>query len=262
MTRIADARKWLSRPRYGFAHVVLVAVAVAVLVASWRRAQVSELLAIVRDSPLPDVQVLRGESRPSAAAYRGDYEFTSDWFTSNIPIWEIVMKRYRGRPGVNYLEIGAYEGRSAIWVLENILTDPTSHVTAVDIFDGDYEARYRRNIKMTGAADRVTTIKGPSQVELRKLPLESFDIVYIDGSHAMSDVLEDAVLCWRLLEPGGLLIFDDYHWIGALAAGHAGDAATDMPKPAIDAFARCFAGKFETVHNGYQLVLRKTPRAS
>jgi SAM-dependent methyltransferase len=262
MTKIRDTFAWLSRPRYGVVHVALVGVAVAGLAVAWRRGQVTELLAIVRESPLPDVQVVRGQTGYNPAAFRGDYEFTSDWFTANIPVWEIVMKPYRGRPGVKYLEIGAYEGRSVIWLLENILTDPTSQVTAVDVFDGDYEVRYRRNVKTTGAADRVTTIKGPSQVEVRKLPLESFDIVYIDGSHATADVLEDAVLCWRLLKPGGLLIFDDYHWIGALAARHQGDATTDLPKPAIDAFARCFAGKFETVHNGYQLILRKRPATS
>ena len=54
---------------------------------------------------------------------------------------------------------------------------------------------------------------------LRRLPLESFDIIYIDGSHAVNDVLEDAVLSFRLLKPEGILIFDDYRWVGALVRG-------------------------------------------
>ena len=41
----------------------------------------------------------------------------------------------------------------------------------------------------------------------------SFDLVYVDGSHLAADVLQDAVLSFRLLRSGGLLIFDDYLWI-------------------------------------------------
>jgi predicted O-methyltransferase YrrM len=222
----------------------------------WRR---RELSAIFRDSPLPEIRVATQSTGAIAPAARSDYEFTSDWFSKNIPVWTVVLEPYRGRPGVNYLEIGAYEGRSIVWMLENILTDRTSHVTALDIFYGEYEARYRRNIERTGAADRVATVKGKSQVETRKLRVESFDIVYIDGSHAAADVLEDAVLCWRLLKPGGTIIFDDYRWIGVLGAAHAGDASTDFPKPAIDAFVRCFADKFKTLHNQDQVILQKLP---
>ena len=38
---------------------------------------------------------------------------------------------------------------------------------------------------------------------------QKYDIIYIDGSHEARDVLEDAVLAYRLLKIGGLLIFDD-----------------------------------------------------
>jgi hypothetical protein len=250
------------RPRYGIAEVAFVVLVIWGLAWGWSRAEISKVAALLQESALPAITVTRGPINNSPAALRSDYEFTSDWFTPSIPVWTAVLEPYRGKPGINYLEIGAYEGRSAIWMLENILTDASSRLTAVDVFYGDYEARYRRNIERTGAADRVTTLKGASQVEARKLALESFDLIYIDGSHAAPDVLEDAVLCWRLLKPRGLMIFDDYRWVGALGAGHSGDSPSDFPKPAIDAFTRCFAGKFDTVHNAYQLILRKRPKAS
>jgi predicted O-methyltransferase YrrM len=142
-------------------------------------------------------------------------------------------------------------------MLENVLTDSASRATAIDIFDGEYERRYRANVEATGAGAKVTTIKGPSQIEARRLLLESFDVVYIDGSHNQADVLEDAVLCWRLLKPGGLLIFDDYRWAGCFNLGNASDAPTDMPKLAIDAFCRCFAADLDVVQNSYQLIVRK-----
>ena len=36
-----------------------------------------------------------------------------------------------------------------------------------------------------------------------------FDFVYVDGSHLALDVLVDAALAWRLLSPGGVLVFDE-----------------------------------------------------
>ncbi len=39
-----------------------------------------------------------------------------------------------------------------------------------------------------------------------------FDVVYVDASHMAGDVLSDAVLAWKLLAPGGIMIFDDYAW--------------------------------------------------
>lgn len=36
-----------------------------------------------------------------------------------------------------------------------------------------------------------------------------FDLIYVDASHVAIDVLQDAVVCWRLLEVEGILIFDD-----------------------------------------------------
>jgi predicted O-methyltransferase YrrM len=75
---------------------------------------------------------------------------------------------------------------------------------------------------------------------MRSLPLNSFDIVYIDGSHKASDVLEDAVISWRLVKPGGLIIFDDYNFV-----------FEDHPEwntgLAIDAFMKLFADQLKVI---------------
>lgn len=39
-----------------------------------------------------------------------------------------------------------------------------------------------------------------------------FDIIYIDGNHEPEYVMEDAVLSFRKLKEGGIMIFDDYGW--------------------------------------------------
>ena len=157
------------------------------------------------------------------------------------------------------LEVGLFEGRSAFWMLEQILTDPTSRLVGIEPFGDPYgvenvEGRFYANLEKSEAADRVEVIKGFSQIELRKLPLESFDIIYIDGSHRAVDVLEDAVLSYRLLKDGGLLIFDDYLW---QRRWHP----SKRPEKAVDVFHVFFGDQFEMVHAGYQVIMRRRVRA-
>ncbi|CAN5883601.1 hypothetical protein BH23PLA1_BH23PLA1_32160 [soil metagenome] len=250
------------RPRYSIVDVVafILLVAVAATFVCWHyRSQRNELAAAAFRSPLPRVMLAsEGPGLTDDLAYHHDYEFTQDWFTFKIPVWETVLAPYKGKPGVNYLEVGLYEGRSALWMLENILTDPTRRLTGIDLFEGELKERFLENLRRSGAPNRATVIIEPSQVALRGLPLETYDIIYIDGSHATADVMEDAVLSYRLLKQGGILIFDDYQWAGALYQGPlTRDDVSDFPKVAIDRFVECFEDKLRVVHNSYQLILEK-----
>ena len=211
-------------------------------------------------SPLPMV-VVEVVEKPEVVSYQKSYRFSTDWVTRVAGIWKKLLEPLRGKPSVQYLEIGVFEGRSLIWMLENILTDDTSRATAIDVFKGSYKNTYLHNIEKSGLSEKVTTLTGLSQVVLRKLPLESFDVIYVDGSHAKDDVLEDAVLSWRLLKKDGLMIFDDYRRIGikiqydsSLPQQHD---KIISPKPAIDAFVQCFEDRCEVVHNGYQLIIKR-----
>lgn len=204
----------------------------------------------------PQTRLAEEKKTPDSIAYRRKYDFSVDWFSSNIPVWQQALGEFKGKPNVHYLEIGSYEGRSAVWMLENILTAPTARLTAIDVFDGPYKEKYVANINQTDAAEKVTTITDLSQFAMRKLPLASYDIIYIDGSHAKQDVLEDAVLSWRLLKDGGILIFDDYRWAGSFGLA-AIDDPTDFPKTAIDAFMQCFGDQLDVIHNSYQILVRK-----
>src|SRR3989344_7436900 len=51
--------------------------------------------------------------------------FLTDWFSRHIPLWEKRLAEFRGQPAVHFLEIGSWEGRSAGWLLTNILTHDT-----------------------------------------------------------------------------------------------------------------------------------------
>jgi len=194
---------------------------------------------------------LASAEQPSAATatkhYRKDYRFTSDWFTPAIPVWRKVLKDYQGKPDIHYLEVGVFQGRSALWALENILTHPTARMTTVDIM---INPTYLENLEKSGASERVVNLEGPSQEVLLTLPARSFDIIYIDGSHQGDHVLTDAVLAWGLLREGGTMIFDDYVWNEDWA-----DEVT--PGVAVDTFVTLFRRSLDVVWREHQLIVRK-----
>lgn len=93
-------------------------------------------------------------------------------------------------------------------------------------------------------------IKGYSELKLRKLKYNSFDIIYIDGSHITRNVLTDAVYGWWLLKKDGIIIFDDYLW-------KLDRPENQTPKIAIDAFLKVFSDRIEILHQEYQVIIRK-----
>ncbi len=193
-----------------------------------------------------------------APAAQGDdknpakYVFSTDWVTPHIPVWKDVLSGYRDKPNVRYLEIGVFEGRSLIWMLENILTHPTARAVCIDPYsDCEYaEKRLYSNLRKSGFRYKVKVIKGFSQFELRRLPLDYFDIIYIDGSHIAPDVLTDGTLSWMLLKNGGILIFDDYRYDLSFPSEL-------RPRFAIDSFITAYRNYIEILHSGRQVIIRK-----
>lgn len=183
------------------------------------------------------------------------YNFSVDWTFWHTETWEQVLSKFKGKPTVHYLEIGVFEGRTLIWMLENILTHRTARATCIDIFQGNLKEVFLSNLKKSGFANKVTTITGFSQTELKYLPKESFDIIYIDGDHYAAAVLTDAVLSWQLLRNEGILIFDDYLLEEQLPIEF-------RPKGAVNAFITFYRNNIEIVHRGKQVILRKVKGAS
>jgi predicted O-methyltransferase YrrM len=192
-------------------------------------------------------------------AEANDYIFTTDWFSGNIPVWNIVFESYKNKPNLKVLEVGSFQGRSTVWLLENVLTHATSEITCVDTFEGSVEHNddLKKNLldifkhNVTKFADKVTVLKGPSQEVLRALQKEEeYDFIYIDGDHHAHSVLADAVLAFPLLKKGGIMIFDDYGW-------QVMEHDWQRPKLAIDAFVQVLHNKIHVIHVGYQVVIRK-----
>ncbi len=183
-----------------------------------------------------------------------------DWFSNNIPIWSKILAEFKGRP-IDVLEIGCFEGRATLWLLENILTHEKAYIDVIDTFQGSFEHQGRVDFSDTQAIftenikpykEKVTVHWGFSNAVLPILCTEKkcFDLIYIDGSHQAQDVLSDAIFAHILLQRGGILIFDDLEW-NAYPDPHMN------PKLGIEAFLSVFLPYYTVLHRGYQLILRK-----
>ena len=191
-----------------------------------------------------------------------EYKFTQDWFSWAPAVWEQLIPLVPDR--LNLLEIGSFEGRSAVWLAENMVEDE-GNIQCIDTWEGGEE---HSNGEMTGAEERflhnmnvfeakhpnraIIQIKDTSTRALARFFEKeySYGFIYIDGSHIAKDVLTDACMAWPLLMQGGIMVFDDYLW------GEPRDIL-HRPKPAIDAFVNIFAEEVDMVHMGYQLIVRK-----
>lgn len=188
-------------------------------------------------------------------------KFTQDWFSNSIPNFEKCMALLPQRE--RFLEIGVFEGRSTVWLLQNGL-EFYGHIDCIDSFNGgqehegiDFKEVRERFITNTQEArhenQTVRLLSTYSHIALGMLiyrDQEIFDFIYVDGSHTAYDTLSDACMAWHLLRTGGIMLFDDYLW-------EHNEYETNRPKLGIDAFLAAYKGQYELVIDNYQLGVRK-----
>jgi len=191
------------------------------------------------------------------------YRYSNNWFTetrygkhmtlkkeSTQQVFERLLLPEAKRGGCRrILELGLSEGRSSIWMLENLKPeiwvgiDAWSWGRAKDKpLCKQQEENFWHNMaaasrwavpknsgawRWCGSGDTICRVlKGYSQDLLMQIdgdyPGQPFDFCYLDGDHTGPGTILDAVLCWRKLAIGGLMIFDDYdrRWHNARPCTH------------------------------------------
>jgi tetratricopeptide (TPR) repeat protein/predicted O-methyltransferase YrrM len=176
-----------------------------------------------------------------------NYQFTQDWFTHNIPVWVEHLQSLMGAEHTSALEIGSFQGMSACWLLDHLLSHPSARLTCID---PSFQPEFEVNIAKTGASDKVSSLVGNSHQILPTLPCASFDLIYIDGCHLAAHVRLDGELSWPLLKPNGILIFDDYYWSDP-------NYPKQDPKLGIDSFLASVSEQCRILHQGYQIIVQK-----
>ena len=187
----------------------------------------------------------------------GRVEFPN-WFegTGANVNFEKFLEPFRGKPNLNFLQLGVYTGDASVWLMDNILTDGSSTLTDVDTWKGsqedahekiDFEQvfnlyKYRMKKYSNSYCHRLTTHQF-----LRFHPDDYlYDFIYIDADHTAVGVLLDAELSWDLLKTQGVLAFDDYEW-------NQGKGDELNPGPGINTFLARHQGQFHVIHKGWQL---------
>ena len=187
-----------------------------------------------------------------------DDHYTSDWAKHFVANARAHLMELAGKP-VRCLEIGVFEGRSARWMLEHLLTHPESKYVGIDAWGWDDGSEEKALAHLEPFMDRVQLRKGDSIWVLRTgdWQPESFDFAYIDGCHRALSVLTDSALVWPLVRVGGLVVWDDYEWRRAWWKRERMPRHL-RPKEAIDAFLMSIKGAHELLFKNYQVGVRKT----
>lgn len=192
--------------------------------------------------------------------YPNHYFATKDGFTMHISNWNMFLSKFKNEPNLNFLEIGTGNGRSGVWVLENILTHSTSKFTTVDVqerwlykkgmqFKGitleeDIEISVKENLQPYIETGKCDYILRDSKLFLKENNnTEKYDFIYLDGCHEPDYVIYESCLAFQLLKKGGYLLFDDYGW-GNCRYG-------------IDSFLLCFSKQYNLLFKDWQVLVEK-----
>jgi len=160
-----------------------------------------------------------------------------------------LLASFKDRP-VHFLEIGSFEGASAIWMFRHILTHPDSTLTCIDNNKFKSRKKLEHNLRVAGFVSRAKFHWIDSQDVRSHVPDNRFDFVYVDGSHAAPNVLYDVVNAYLICKPGGIVGCDDYLFDRP--------EENSLPKPAIDTFLTLMGDRVEIVRSDYQLWFRKS----
>lgn len=178
-----------------------------------------------------------------------------------------------------YLEVGAFEGRSALlFCLFAALHDPLNpvHLTSVDSWQGgdehvqggiamsQVESSYDETLSLCRDWLHPDSVfekhKEFSDVALNRIRAKgvAYDLILIDAGHKAKDVLVDMVYAWPLLRAGGVMIVDDYTWV---PKHDVNGLLLHSPKVGIDAFCACYADELTILSNMplLQLYVYKNP---
>jgi predicted O-methyltransferase YrrM len=182
----------------------------------------------------------------------GKYYFNYNWSTPAITNAKAILNN-----PTSCLEIGAFEGRFAIWLAENYnctvdTIDPYNgslYGVAQELYD---EARKNCESNLSKCEKEITLHKEQSFDVMVKLYSEnkSYDFIYIDGSHHSKEVLSDLVLAWRLLKEGGAILLDDASLWKARShvTGIVDQDVTSSPRLAVDSFIHIHWKDIEVLH--------------
>ena len=146
--------------------------------------------------------------------FRDKYQFNyDDWFSKNMNIWKNYLAPLKE---IKYLEIGSFEGRSAVFVGEMV---NVKEITCVDTFEGsdehnkiNFDIVYKNCSENLSQLNKSYNLIKDTSHNFFQNNNKKFNVIYIDGSHLYEDVKKDFINSMKCLDDGGILICDDFLW--------------------------------------------------
>lgn len=184
------------------------------------------------------------------------YKITQSWFI-NSSIHQHLTD-FVDKAGKNtILEIGSFEGLSAVFFADNFLDNQESSLTCVDPFlniDTNDHKQYLQNNEEMNFDYNISKCKNSEKIEVHKITSDAFfekntktfNFIYIDGSHEPEYITRDMENAFKVLEKNGIMWMDDY------GGGHG-----SVIKNAMDNVVKKLGDSCETIHTSYQLAIRK-----
>lgn len=145
-----------------------------------------------------------------------------NWFEIGAKFnFEAILTQFKDKPGLDYLQLGAFTGDASVWLLDNVLTNEATTLTDVDTWAGsneqahksmdfaDVEKVYDEKVKSRTIKYKMTTLEFFTSEENHP---GMYDFIYVDADHTAASALIDAELGWNVLKPNGIIAFDDLQW--------------------------------------------------
>jgi hypothetical protein len=146
------------------------------------------------------------------------------WFDYE-DIYDTALRK--ARDGAIFVEVGAYLGRSTIYLASRIKQSGKNiRFYVADLWDGwfydDYHQQtpmresgdvfwhFMRHLRAARVEDVVIPLKMSSLMAARLFDPGSVDFVFLDGDHSEQAVREDLQAWYPLVKPGGMLGVHDY----------------------------------------------------
>jgi predicted O-methyltransferase YrrM len=193
---------------------------------------------------------------PRALAPAEAFRFGEDRFSTETAAWKRALARFKGRPNVRYLELGPSDGRSVIWMLENVLTGAKSSAMLMTPPSSPAAAMLKANLEVIKSSP-VRWQEGRPLDQLRNTNGRWFNIVFINGLRPAGEALATALQAWDSLAADGVMIFSDQSADGAAEPGLGRRAPREARAGgAADVFVTAHRQELRVLHRGGHVIVR------
>lgn len=185
-----------------------------------------------------------------------NYKYTQKWFLHSelySKLFNFLDKSKKNK----ILEIGCFEGLSSVFFADNFIDNQYSSLTCVDPFlttDYNDHASLLQNNEELNFDFNISNCKNSEKITVHKITSDKFfennnqtyNFIYIDGSHDIEFIKRDMENSFNVLEKDGIMWMDDYE---------GGDGI--QIKNTMNNFLIKYNEQYDFIHAGYQLAIRK-----